>query len=332
MPAILCARSTEPRNGARAAHRRDGRGPDDRPGLPALTVRRAQPVSFRTLPVEAFPGAADGCHVSAAVYRPVMSFTLPHDLPPGRFLSRGLARMWVSDQFPQNLERLWPRLLREQRQHGLVPLLCWPDAMGGSLDPKHVGAVRLEKALAADFAEYRRRRLRFWTDPTPVPVPEGIEPWPHDPGPPFEQWPGLAPEMPLTSEGATPEEAASCLPAGLMDTGWSGLYECRLVLVPVPRGSDALALIGWAAEAPLLLLCALLRSWEDRFGARVVAMSGSELYVSVARPPVEAEHAGLLALEHVLSTADNIVDDPPKPFPEYAAELVGRTSWSFWWD
>jgi uncharacterized protein DUF4253 len=138
--------------------------------------------------------------------------------------------------------------------------------------------------------------------------------------------------MPLTSEGATPEEAASCLPAGLMDTGWSGLYECRLVLVPVPRGSDALALIGWAAEAPLLLLCALLRSWEDRFGARAVAMSGSELYVSVARPPVEAEHASLLALEHVLSTADNIVDDPPKPFPEYAAELVGRTSWSFWWD
>ncbi|MFI7399157.1 hypothetical protein ACIBW9_01460 [Streptomyces sp. NPDC049541] len=31
-----------------------------------------------------------------------------------------------------------------------------------------------------------------------------------------------------------------------------------------------------------------------------------------------------------LSTADNIVD-PPTPFPEYAAELVGRTEWRFWW-
>ncbi|MDH6584826.1 hypothetical protein M2164_005398 [Streptomyces sp. SAI-208] len=31
-------------------------------------------------------------------------------------------------------------------------------------------------------------------------------------------------------------------------------------------------------------------------------------------------------------TADNIVDDPPTPFPEYARELVGRTEWSFWWD
>ncbi|MFJ1611060.1 hypothetical protein ACIOHS_48480 [Streptomyces sp. NPDC088253] len=36
----------------------------------------------------------------------------------------------------------------------------------------HVDAVRLEEVLAADFADDRRRRLPFWTDPTPVPVPE----------------------------------------------------------------------------------------------------------------------------------------------------------------
>ncbi|MDQ1012424.1 hypothetical protein QFZ82_006909 [Streptomyces sp. V4I23] len=201
-----------------------------------------------------------------------------------------------------------------------------PVGVGGA------GAVRLEGVLAADFAEYRRGKLPFWTDPTPAPVPEGVEPWPHDPGPPFEQWPGLAPELPLTSEGSAPEEAASSLLAGLIETGRFGLDACRLVLVPAHRSGDALALIGWSAKAPLPLLCALLRSWEDRFGAQVVAVFGSELYVSVARPPVEAEHANLLALEHVLSTADNIVDDPPTPFPEYAAELVGRTSWSFWWD
>ncbi|MEU2180702.1 DUF4253 domain-containing protein [Streptomyces thermolilacinus] len=80
---------------------------------------------------------------------------------------------------------------------------------------------------------------------------------------------------------------------------------------------------GWSAEAPLPPLCALLRSCEDRFGARVVAVSRSELHVSVARPPVTAEHAALLAWEHVLSTADNIVDDPPTPFPEYAAGSLG---------
>lgn len=196
----------------------------------------------------------------------------------------------------------------------------------------HVDAVRLEEVLAADYAEYRRTRLPFWMDPTPVPVPEGIEPWPHDPGPPFEQWPGLAPQVPAASAGARPEDAAASLVSQLVETGQFGLDECRLVLVPARRGSDALASIGWSAEAPLALLCALLRSWEDRFGARVVAAFGSELHVSVARPPVEAEHANLLALEHVLSSADNIVDDPPTPFPDYATELRGRTAWSFWWD
>lgn len=89
-----------------------------------------------------------------------------------------------------------------------------------------------------------------------------------------------------------------------------GLDECRLFLVPATRSSNAMALLGWSAEAPLPLLCALLRSWEDRFGAQAVAVLGNELHVSVARPPAKAEHAQLLALEHVLSTAANIVDDP----------------------
>jgi hypothetical protein len=90
--------------------------------------------------------------------------------------------------------------------------------------------------------------------------------------------------------------------------------------------------IGWTDRPPMPLMGALLRSWEERFGARVVAAYGGELHVSVARPPLDPAHAERLALEHVLSTADNIVDDPPTPFPEYARELVGRTEWRFWWD
>ncbi|WP_225805130.1 DUF4253 domain-containing protein [Streptomyces sp. NK15101] len=261
-----------------------------------------------------------------------MSFALPDGLPPGRFMSCGSTRIWVSDAFPRGVEELWPRLLDERGTHGPVPLLCRPDAAGRPLSPDHVAAVRLDEVPAADFAEYRRERLPYWSDPTPPPTPEGIEPWPHDPGPPYEEWPGLAPGMPTASWDPTPEEAASRLATGIIERGSSGLDGCRLVLVPARRGSDALALTGWSAEAPLPLLCALLRSWEDRFGARLVAAFHSELHVSVARPPVEAEHATLLALEHVLSTADNIVDDPPTPFSEYAADLVGRTSWSFWWD
>ncbi|MFF4761017.1 DUF4253 domain-containing protein [Streptomyces sp. NPDC001292] len=260
-----------------------------------------------------------------------MVLTLPDGLPPGRFLSCGRVHVWVSDDFLQDVERLWSRLLGEQEATGLVPLL-WPAALGRPLELQRVDAVPLEEVLAADFAEYRRRRLPFWTGPTPVPVPEGVEPWPHDPGPPFEQWPGLAPPMPVMSTDPTPEEASARTLTGLLGTGRFGLDGCRLVLVPASRSSDAVALIGLDEEAPLSLVCALLRSWEDRFGARVMGVFGRELHVSVARPPVEASHTQLLALEHVLSTADNIVDDPPTPFPEYAAGLAGRTHWSFWWD
>jgi hypothetical protein len=103
-------------------------------------------------------------------------------------------------------------------------------------------------------------------------------------------------------------------------------------LRPSRPGADLPAVLEWSSEAPVPLLCALLRSWEERFGAQVVAACGSGLYVSVARPPRDMQDAELLALEHVLSTADSIVDDPPTPFPEYAAGLVGQSYWWFWWD
>ncbi|WP_223281083.1 hypothetical protein [Streptomyces antnestii] len=148
-----------------------------------------------------------------------MSFALPDGLPPGRFLSSGLARVWVSDEFPHDIERLWHRLLSEPTTCGLVPLMCRPDAMGRPVGLSDVDAVSLEDVLATDFAEYRRRRLPFWMDPTPAPVSGGVEPWPHDPGPPFEQWPGLAPQMPATSADPTPDEAAASLLAWLIETG-----------------------------------------------------------------------------------------------------------------
>ncbi|MFC8677231.1 DUF4253 domain-containing protein [Streptomyces griseorubiginosus] len=104
------------------------------------------------------------------------------------------------------------------------------------------------------------------------------------------------------------------------------------MLVPARRSADVPALVGWVYGGPVPLLTALLRSWEERFGARGVAAYGGEVLVSVARPPLDPAQAEQLALEHVLSTADNIVDDPPTPFPEYARGLVGRTEWRFWWD
>jgi hypothetical protein len=71
-----------------------------------------------------------------------------------------------------------------------------------------------------------------------------------------------------------------------------------LGLVPAARSADLAALIGWTGPANafgLAELSAVLRSWEQRFGARVVALL-DELYVSVAAPPLRWDHAEHLTL------------------------------------
>lgn len=261
-----------------------------------------------------------------------MVFSLPAGLPSGRFEPRGSTEVWFSDELPDDVEELWADLLRQAAVTGLQPHLCRPERRGRPMDPGAADAVDLEVVLAADFAEYRRRRLSWWSDPGPAEpsddTPEDVEPWPHDPGPPFESWPGLAPAAPDGGAGPTPEEAAARTVADLLYTG-PDAGSLVLALVPARRCADVPAVLGWTADPPMPLMGALLRSWEERFGARVVATYGAELLVSVARPPLAPDR---LALEHVLSTANNIVDDPPTPFPEYARGLLGRTEWRFWWD
>ncbi|NEB02067.1 DUF4253 domain-containing protein [Streptomyces sp. SID13726] len=260
-----------------------------------------------------------------------MVFSLPDGLPSGRFERWGSVEVWVSGELPDDVDELWVRLLGRAGVTGLYPHLCRPGSPVRPVDPGAADAVDLEGVLAADFAEYRRRRLPFWSAPASVEVPEDVEPWPHDPGPPFTRWPGLAPAVPDSGAGPTPEEAAARTVADLL-CAEPYAASLALALVPARRSADVPAVAGWSRGGPLPLLGALLRSWEERFGARVVAAYGGELHVSVARPPLDPAHAELLALEHVLTTADNIVDDPPTPFLEYARELVGRTDWRFWWD
>jgi hypothetical protein len=271
-----------------------------------------------------------------------MVFPLPDELPlsSGRFEARGEVEVWFSDGLPDDVVELWPRLVEQAEVSGLFPFICRPDDPYRLLDLSEVDAIRLDAVLAADFAEYRHRRLPYWSNPVtadewaasvPEDVREYVAPWPHDPGPPFESWPGLAPAGPVTGAGTSPAQAARWTVEDLVGTD-PYIHTCSLALVPARRSADVPAILGWSSEAPLPLLCALLRSWEDRFGARIVSGFGSELTVSVARPPLDVEHAERVALEHVLSTADNIVDDPPTPFPRYAKRLVGRSGWRFWWD
>jgi hypothetical protein len=107
-----------------------------------------------------------------------------------------------------------------------------------------------------------------------------------------------------------------------------------LGLVPAAHSADIPALIGWTGSANALWvaeLSAVLRSWEQRFGARVVALL-DELYVSVAAPPLRWGHAEHLTLEHLLVCSDNLQNMVCPTFHGYVDRILGTDVWSFWWD
>ncbi|MGW6573305.1 DUF4253 domain-containing protein [Streptomyces sp. NPDC054945] len=144
-------------------------------------------------------------------------------------------------------------------------------------------------------------------------------------------WPGLAERGP---DGVDPQGAACALADELIGSGF--LSSPRLALVPAGRGADVPTAMGWGGptnfENDTALISAVLRSWEDRFGARVVALGFDELHVSVAAPPRTVAHALPVAAEHFAFSPDNIWQGSGS-IRAYADEAVtGSGHWGFWWD
>ncbi|MEV6005364.1 DUF4253 domain-containing protein [Streptomyces sp. NPDC051976] len=257
---------------------------------------------------------------------------LPDGLPPGRLVPGSSPGLWLSDEPVVAPGRLWARYQAQQRQTGWLPLLmAWPCATGEGHDVAEIDAVDAESSLRDSWASYQETRsLR-------PPHPAIDEIWPNevapllaaDPGPPFTRWPGLAAPSP-PHPGPSPDAVARAA-VGQMLHYFTTRFIAHIALVRADRTADLPALAGWESDAPALEFSALLRTWEDRFGARVVGIEGSSVFVSVASPPLSSAHAAHVALEHVLTGASNL-NDGTFPFPDYAEALRGERLWSFWWD
>nr|WP_241826986.1 DUF4253 domain-containing protein [Streptomyces graminilatus] len=103
----------------------------------------------------------------------------------------------------------------------------------------------------------------------------------------------------------------------------------------VSRGADAPAALNWSGPANHISveeLSAVLRSWEDRFGMRVVGFGHTSLYVSVASPPTAIDQARVLTAEHYVACPDWFHEDPSRDWEAYPEELMTRHEWEFWWD
>jgi Domain of unknown function (DUF4253) len=274
---------------------------------------------------------------------------LPAGLPPGRLITpntrlcpqwTGGPVYWVSQQPLADAPQQWARLQAIQDRTGLRPLLGGgPDDQLEPCDASAIDALDAEAILLREWHALARLRQQGLFDPEyhrsmMAGIPEDVDVIvPYDPGPPFATWPGLAPPG---AAGRDPEVVAREVVASTvlprMLPGFA--QQVYLGLVPAARSADIPALMGSTVATNYLRvaeLSAVLRSWEQRLGARVVALTDG-LYVSVAAPPLMREHAEQLALEHLLLCPDNLHTEGDWTFPDYVDRILGADLWKFWWD
>ncbi|MEU0200208.1 MULTISPECIES: DUF4253 domain-containing protein [unclassified Streptomyces] len=154
-----------------------------------------------------------------------------------------------------------------------------------------------------------------------------------------DAWPGLAEPRPQDHDHAPapdPDAVAARVADSLLADG--GPFKApHLALVPARRSADIPTAIGWTGpahhEGDTARLGAVLRSWEDRFGIRVVALGFDHLLLSVAAPPATPAEAEALAAEHVAFCPDNLGQGGDRTLRAYAEHrILDQPAWHFWWD
>jgi hypothetical protein len=258
------------------------------------------------------------------------TWPLPPGLPAGRYvtpLGADEPVLWITDEPLIDAGRRWGALHAARVSTGLWPLVltCMDSEPhrpwhAGELDPatpSQVDAESVDKVLAqlwhalTDDAGYLTDEDCDWPNAS---VEFGLP----------ASWPGLAAGSLVEID---PEALAARVAATVCQQGHLGL-------VPARRGADAVAMVGWdgsAGHLPAAQVAAVLRSWEERFGVRVVGLGFDTLELSVAAPPVSLQHARRVAAEHYAFCPDNIAHGP-EDFELYAKHIRGTTTWSFWWD
>ncbi|MFD4861999.1 DUF4253 domain-containing protein [Streptomyces atratus] len=246
-------------------------------------------------------------------------------LPPGSMVDATIdgtwhePLLWCADE--PATHGTWRTLRAAGRAVGLLPVLLdggrreqWPDTWDLIPDStSYPGDHDAEEVLS-----------EYWEDcaPEELDAAEG-------------EWPGLAP-VPAAEGQDTPDDLAAAIAEECV--GPDGWYAgSRLALVPARRSADIPAAIGWSGpvnyEEDTARLSAVLRSWEDRFGIRVVVLGFDTLTVSVGRPPTTLPEARAVAAEHFAFCPDNIEQNPPYDLDVYAEKMVlNQETWSFWWD
>ncbi|MCX4764101.1 DUF4253 domain-containing protein [Streptomyces sp. NBC_01275] len=234
-------------------------------------------------------------------------------LPPGRLIdaTAGEVVLWHAEQ--QAASGAWKALGRPAGRAGLLPVLV-------DLGSRQGGPEEWE--LVPELMSY----------PGDHDVEEVLAEYWDDVATQGEEWPGLAEPTTLTAD---PDARATEI-ADALSEGPPGFKEPHLALVSARRSADIPASVGWSGsvdhEEDVARLSAVLRSWEDRFGIRVVALGYDRLTVSVAAPPADLAEAEAVAAEHFAFCPYSVLPGPDDTLTAYAQHLIGERAWHFQWD
>ena len=230
--------------------------------------------------------------------------------------------LWITDREVPKVDRLWAQVAEQFDETGLWPVVLESlDSLSDDPTGRPWDSGELAPTLSSDPDDFNVESVlrRWWKEAV---VPEE-DPFALDPVDPFgEDFPGLAPGTKGSSDDAAPILVAGELPG-------------RLGLVPVARPADVPAVLGWAGPtnyySDVGQLAAVLRSWEDRFGAVVVGLGFDTLILGVRRPPVGAAMSNAVAAEQ-FAVCPDIVWQGTESIAALGEEIDGERTWFCWWD
>jgi hypothetical protein len=237
---------------------------------------------------------------------------------------------WVTTVTVPDPGTVWLALSEASRDTGLVPFLA-ASTHWDNRRPWDSGEFQVPDDLSEldrlDAASFLKRRWDGKTRLSSQEAADGVTRARTEAEiAPFSwHFPGLAP--------ATDEPLD---PAGLQEVLGS-LPPARIGLAAASRPADVLPTIGWIAGNMIpgaLPAAAVLRSWEDRFGARLLEVGRDEFRLLVERPPHALQAAQRIAAEQY-AFADECSAGGKIGLTEVgtiAPCLVNAPIWGLWWD
>jgi hypothetical protein len=233
---------------------------------------------------------------------------------------------------------VWAGLVEASSQIGLVPFIAWDEGEprrlwdDGIHPSDHYFDYPADLAAADQIDPAAVLRTR-WAEQARVPT-EQEEPdpwwreWARAQIAPFsDDFPGLAPACAEPLDVAQQHAAISVLPPG------------RIGLAGADRPADALAAMGWRPGNwvdGVQEVTAVLRSWEDRFGTRLLGVGRDQFMLLTERPPRGLPTAQLLAAEvFALGPNEFFTNGDEEAVTEVsriADVLIKSPCWGLWWD